>query len=62
MSAGMAQPAGSSRELRLDPHALPMRFRKRPDETADEHVRLVEVLHRERAVVRRSVARHARWR
>jgi Family of unknown function (DUF6101) len=53
MSAGGAQPAGSSRDLRLDPHALPMRFRA-ADANADGQVRLVEV-HHEGVVVRRSV-------
>jgi Family of unknown function (DUF6101) len=53
MSAGVAQPAGSSRELRLDPNALPTRFRA-ADANADGHVRLVEV-HHEGVVVRRSV-------
>jgi Family of unknown function (DUF6101) len=53
MSAGGAQPAGSSRELRLDPHALPTRFRA-ADANADGQVRLVEV-HHEGVVVRRSV-------
>lgn len=45
--------AGSSRALRLDPHALPARFAA-IDAAADERVRHVE-LHRERVVVRRSV-------
>jgi hypothetical protein len=53
MSAGGAQPPGLSRELRLDPHALPTRFRA-ADANADGHVRLVEV-HQEGVVVRRSV-------
>jgi hypothetical protein len=53
MSAGGAQPAGASRELRLDPHALPARFRA-ADANADGQVRLVEV-HHEGVVVRRSV-------
>jgi Family of unknown function (DUF6101) len=53
MSAGGAQPAGSSREWRLDPHALPTRFRA-ADANADGQVRLVEV-HHEGVVVRRSV-------
>ena len=46
-------PAGSSRVLRLDPFALPLRFAAR-DAAADEQVRDVE-LHRERVVVRRSL-------
>ena len=50
-------PAGSSRALRLDPFALPVRFAA-SDAAADERVRHVE-LHRERVVVRRSLARHA---
>jgi len=47
-------PAGSSRVQRLDPFALPVRFAA-SDAAADERVRDVE-LHRERVVVRRSVA------
>ena len=47
-------PAGSSRVQRLDPFALPVRFAA-SDAGADERVRDVE-LHRERVVVRRSVA------
>jgi len=46
-------PAGSSRALRLDPFALPVRFAA-SDAAADERVRDVE-LHRERVVVRRSL-------
>jgi hypothetical protein len=46
-------PAGSSRDQRLDPFALPLRF-EAADHTADERVRLVE-LHRERVVVRRAL-------
>ena len=46
-------PAGSSRALRLDPFALPVRF-SAADAAADERVRDVE-LHRERVVVRRAV-------
>jgi len=53
MSAGGAKPAGSGRELRLDPLALPARFRA-VDANADGQVRLVEV-HHEGVVVRRSV-------
>jgi Family of unknown function (DUF6101) len=53
MSAGGAKPAGSSRELRLDPLALPVRFCA-ADASADDEVRLVEV-HNEGVVVRRSV-------
>jgi hypothetical protein len=51
-SGGM--PAGSGRALRLDPFALPARF-EAGDAAADGRVREVE-LHRERVVVRRSVA------
>ena len=47
-------PAGSGRALRLDPFALPVRFAA-SDAAADERVRHVE-LHRERVVVRRSLA------
>jgi len=53
MSAGGATPAGSSRTLRLDPLALPVRFHA-ADAGADEQVRLVEI-HHEGVVVRRSV-------
>ncbi len=47
------KPAGSSRALRLDPYALPVRFAA-SDAAADERVRHVE-LHRERVIVRRSL-------
>ena len=47
-------PAGSGRAARLDPFSLPVRFLAR-DEAGDERVRTVE-LHRERVVVRRSLA------
>jgi hypothetical protein len=46
-------PAGSSRDERLDPFALPLRF-EAADHTADERVRVVE-LHRERVVLRRAL-------
>lgn len=46
-------PAGSSRALRLDPFALPLRF-SAYDAGADEQVRDVE-LHHERVVMRRAV-------
>ena len=46
--------AGSSRVQRLDPFALPVRFAA-TDVAADERVRDVE-LHRERVVVRRTLA------
>ena len=46
--------AGSGRVQRLDPFALPVRFAA-SDAAADERVRDIE-LHRERVVVRRSVA------
>jgi len=46
-------PAGSSRVLRLDPFALPVRYAA-SDAAADERVRDIE-LHRERVVVRRAV-------
>ena len=46
-------PAGSSRDERLDPFSLPLRFEAR-DAAADGNVRLVE-LTRERVVLRRSV-------
>ena len=49
----LPQPAGSGRALRLDPLALPARFRAF-DGGADERVRFVE-LHRERVVLRRAV-------
>jgi hypothetical protein len=46
-------PAGSSRALRLDPHALPVRFCA-DDARADGHERDIEI-HRERIVLRRAV-------
>jgi hypothetical protein len=46
-------PAGSSRGLRLDPFALPVRFAA-SDAAADGRVREIE-LHRERVVLRRSL-------
>jgi hypothetical protein len=46
-------PAGSSRDERLDPFALPLRF-EAADQAADGHLRVVD-LHRERVVVRRAV-------
>jgi hypothetical protein len=52
MEAGRS-PAGSGRNARLDPFALPARF-ETADATADERVRSIE-LHRERVVLRRSV-------
>jgi hypothetical protein len=53
MVGGRGGPAGSSRMLRLDPTALPARFRAF-DGGADERIRFVE-LHRERVVLRRAV-------
>jgi uncharacterized protein DUF6101 len=53
MAVGGTSPAGSSRVMRLDPMALPVRF-PAFDGGADERVRLVE-LHRERVIVRRAV-------
>jgi hypothetical protein len=53
MSAGGAVPAGSGRSARLDPFALPVRF-KASDAGADRHERVIEV-GRERVVVRRAV-------
>jgi hypothetical protein len=47
-------PAGSGRALRLDPFALPVRYTA-GDLAADGRVREIE-LHRERVVVRRSLA------
>jgi Family of unknown function (DUF6101) len=47
-------PAGSGRALRLDPFALPVRYAA-SDLAADGRVREIE-LHRERVVVRRSLA------
>jgi hypothetical protein len=51
MGAGM--PAGSGRNERLDPFALPVRY-KVGDPGADERERIIEIDH-ERVVVRRSV-------
>jgi hypothetical protein len=53
MVGGRSGPAGSSRALRLDPTALPARFRAF-DGGADERIRFVE-LHRKRVVLRRAV-------
>ncbi|MEA2991809.1 MAG: hypothetical protein QOD40_729 [Alphaproteobacteria bacterium] len=53
MQSGGVIPAGSSRALRLDPFALPVRL-SAGDAGADERVRLVE-LHRERVVLCRHV-------
>jgi hypothetical protein len=53
MSAGGAKPAGSGRALRLDPLALPVRFRA-ADADADGRVRLIE-LYRDEVILRRSV-------
>jgi hypothetical protein len=53
MSAGGASPAGSGRVARLDPFALPVRYRA-SDAQADERVRLVEIS-RDRVVMRRAV-------
>ncbi|MBI3434625.1 MAG: hypothetical protein HY056_06045 [Proteobacteria bacterium] len=53
MSSGWAMPAGSSRERRLDPFTLPVRFPAR-DGGADERLRFVE-LSRERVTMRRAV-------
>jgi hypothetical protein len=47
-------PVGSGRVVRLDPFCLPVRFAAK-DAAADERVRHVE-LHRERVVMRRSLA------
>jgi hypothetical protein len=52
-SIGRVAPAGSSRDERLDPFSLPLRFWVR-DATADGCLRRVE-LTRERVVLRRSV-------
>ena len=52
-AVGRATPAGSSRDERLDPFALPVQFVV-SDKAADERVRNVE-LTRERVVVRRAV-------
>ena len=48
-----ANPAGSSRSLRLDPLSLPVRFDAH-DPRADGYTRQIE-LHRERVVLRRAV-------
>jgi hypothetical protein len=53
MSTGGTTPAGSGRLLRLDPLALPARYRA-ADTGADERERVVE-LDRERVILRRSV-------
>jgi hypothetical protein len=53
MAVGRTSRAGSSRVLRLDPMALPVRF-PAFDGGADERVRLVE-LHPERVILKRAV-------
>jgi hypothetical protein len=53
LQVGRVIPVGSSRDERLDPFTLPVRFTAR-DKAADEQVRYVE-LTRERVVVRRAV-------
>jgi hypothetical protein len=53
MSVGQAMPVGSSRALRLDPLALPLRFEAR-DCAADGRVRVIDLYH-ERVIVRRAV-------
>ncbi len=53
MSAGGAKPAGSGRIARLDPLALPVRFRA-ADALADENVRLVD-LYSDQVILRRKV-------
>lgn len=52
-TSGIA-PAGSSRALRLDPHALPVSFEAH-DQRADGSIRHIE-LHREHVILRRNVA------
>jgi hypothetical protein len=54
MGTGGAMPAGSGRSLRLDPLALPVRYRA-ADAGADERVRLVEI-DRDRVTLRRCVS------
>ena len=51
---GIDGPSGSSRALRLDPHALPVRYAAR-DRGADGQIRNIE-LDRERVVLNRAVA------
>jgi uncharacterized protein DUF6101 len=53
MTSGRSKPAGSSRQPRLDPFSLPVRFQV-SDAAADACVRSVE-LTRERVVLRRAV-------
>lgn len=50
---GGVQPAGSSRNLRLDPHSFPVRYEAR-DGRADGGSRQIEI-NRERVLVRRAV-------
>ena len=54
MSAGGADPAGSSRILRLDPFSLPDSF-EAGDGRADDHTRLGELRH-DRVTVRRAIS------
>ncbi|KQW21146.1 hypothetical protein ASC80_13555 [Afipia sp. Root123D2] len=50
---GGVQPVGSSRDMRLDPHSLPISFQAR-DGRADGEMRHIQI-DRERVVVRRAV-------
>ncbi|MFD2184905.1 DUF6101 family protein [Rhodoplanes azumiensis] len=54
MSAGGVAPSGSSRHVRLDPFALPVRFRT-ADQASDSKERIVELDH-DTLVLRRAVA------
>jgi len=51
---GVDRTPGSGRALRLDPHALPLRYAA-PDRSADGQVRTIEI-DRERIVLQRAVA------
>jgi hypothetical protein len=53
-ATGGINPAGSSRDLRLDPHSLPVSFVAH-DTRADGGIRNIE-LHRERVILRRDIA------
>lgn len=54
MSAGGVAPSGSSRHVRLDPFALPVRFRT-ADQASDSKERIVEI-DQDTLVLRRAVA------
>jgi hypothetical protein len=54
IAAGESLPAGSGRNMRLDPRSLPVRFAA-DDKSADGHMRMIE-LDRERVLLSRTVS------